>query len=138
RTLAALLRTLAALCAVTFLTKSKRAGKPSIMTKPASEPPAEDAPEAQPQAAIDPPAESLPVAHGSSWRERLRRVGAGLGPRRAEALFIWASRACVLAVLFSYVASWVTANQGMLFDPDLQNDDARTILFPFHHYGSQG
>ncbi|MCA1732090.1 MAG: hypothetical protein LC732_00625 [Acidobacteria bacterium] len=45
----------------------------------------------------------------------------------------------LLAVLFGvYVAGFVHANWGMLTDPALQNDDARTILFPFHAYGSEG
>lgn len=44
----------------------------------------------------------------------------------------------LLSLLGGYLAVWTQANFGMLFDADLQNDDARTIIFPFHRYGSQG
>lgn len=48
----------------------------------------------------------------------------------------WASRGALLATLAAYLSVWIGGNWGMLTNPDLQNDDARTILFPFHQYGS--
>lgn len=53
----------------------------------------------------------------------------------AAEIMRWASRLVLLAVVLLFVGRFVQANWGMLFDPDLQNDDARTILFPFHQYG---
>jgi hypothetical protein len=44
----------------------------------------------------------------------------------------------LMLVLGAHLTSWVRSNAGMLFDPLLQTDDARTTLFPFHRYGSQG
>lgn len=37
-----------------------------------------------------------------------------------------------------YLIYWVMGNTVLLFDPFFQNDDARTLLFPFHLYGSDG
>jgi hypothetical protein len=47
---------------------------------------------------------------------------------------------CVLlwAVFAAYAATWVHAHWGYLFDPLLQNDDARTSLFQFHRWGPEG
>jgi hypothetical protein len=42
----------------------------------------------------------------------------------------------VLASLGAYGAAWLEFNQPMLTNPDLQSDDARTILIPFHRYDS--
>jgi len=40
-----------------------------------------------------------------------------------------------LALIFvCYAARWVACHWGLLADPRLQNDDARTALFPFHQY----
>lgn len=41
----------------------------------------------------------------------------------------------LLAVFGSYAVHWVFLHAGYLFVPALQNDDARTALFPFHQYG---
>lgn len=42
----------------------------------------------------------------------------------------------LLVVVFgAYAAHWVIMHGGYLFLPALQNDDARTALFPFHRYG---
>lgn len=50
---------------------------------------------------------------------------------------LWVTRALLAVLLGAYLAGFLEANWGMLTDPALQNDDARTILFPFHAYGSQ-
>lgn len=43
--------------------------------------------------------------------------------------------ALVLAFsLFAFLRSWLTSYSPALFDPNLQTDDARTALFPFHRY----
>lgn len=43
--------------------------------------------------------------------------------------------ALVLVLIFvGYGARWTVCHAGLLFDPGLQNDDARTALFPFHQY----
>ena len=49
-----------------------------------------------------------------------------------------ASTLAVLAVLSAYLTTWLQGNWGTLTDPLLQNDDARTSLFPFHRYGPEG
>ncbi len=43
---------------------------------------------------------------------------------------------CVLlcAIFLAYVGAWVHAHRGYLFDPQLQNDDARFGLFALHQY----
>jgi len=41
------------------------------------------------------------------------------------------------AIVVAYAGVWVNAHGGYLFDPLLQNDDARTSLFPFHEYGPE-
>jgi len=41
----------------------------------------------------------------------------------------------LVAVFGAYAAHWLTLHGGFLFLPELQNDDARTALFPFHRYG---
>ncbi|MCH2109945.1 MAG: hypothetical protein MK135_11480, partial [Polyangiaceae bacterium] len=48
----------------------------------------------------------------------------------------WLSWLCLLGVVGAYLATWVNGNWPMLTDPQLQNDDARTALFPFHRYGA--
>lgn len=57
---------------------------------------------------------------------------------RSERALLWVTRSLLAILLGVYVSSFAQANWGMLTDPALQNDDARTILFPFHAYGSQG
>ena len=46
------------------------------------------------------------------------------------------SAVAVLASLAAYASVWLGFNQPMLLNPDLQSDDARTILIPFHRYDS--
>ena len=45
------------------------------------------------------------------------------------------STAVLVAVFGVYAAHWLHLHGGFLFVPSLQNDDARTALFPFHRYG---
>ena len=49
-----------------------------------------------------------------------------------------ASRALLWCLLVGYVFLWMAGNHGLLFDPLLQTDDARTSLFPFHQYEKGG
>lgn len=46
------------------------------------------------------------------------------------------TRALLLTVFLAYLARWVACHFGLLCDPALQNDDARTALFPFHQYAA--
>jgi hypothetical protein len=46
------------------------------------------------------------------------------------------SIAAVLATLALYGAAWLDFNWEMLTNPELQTDDARTSIFPFHRYAS--
>ncbi len=48
----------------------------------------------------------------------------------------WLSTALVLGVLGAYLWAWTQGNWPMLTDPNLQNSDARTSIFPFHRYDS--
>lgn len=41
----------------------------------------------------------------------------------------------LVAVFGFYAVHWALMHGGFLFVPELQNDDARTALFPFHRYG---
>ncbi len=59
------------------------------------------------------------------------------GPR-AQVAVHYASWALLLGVSSAYLGVWLHGNWGMLVDPGLQTDDARTTLFPFHRYGSAG
>lgn len=43
----------------------------------------------------------------------------------------------LLGVLGAYLATWLQGQWGMLTDPNLQNSDARTSIFPFHRYGPE-
>jgi hypothetical protein len=70
--------------------------------------------------------------------EAAGRVRILLSSLRSLLTLTWVSRACLLALLTLYLVSFGRENSGMLTDPALQNDDARTILFPFHTVGSQG
>ena len=63
---------------------------------------------------------------GLSW-ERLR-------PRTR---LHWVSCLLLWAIVLVYAVVWVNAHRGYLFDPLLQNDDARTSLFAYHQYGSE-
>lgn len=59
-------------------------------------------------------------------------------PKKSTPVLLWVTRALLALLLGAYLAGFLQANWGMLTDPALQNDDARTILFPFHAYGSEG
>ncbi|MHC5007467.1 MAG: hypothetical protein ACYTGF_08945, partial [Planctomycetota bacterium] len=50
----------------------------------------------------------------------------------------WVSCVLLWAVFGAYAATWIHAHWGYLFDPLLQNDDARTSLFQFHRWGPEG
>ncbi len=67
----------------------------------------------------------------------LRVASAVSSPRGARVLHV-VSMAVLVAVLGAYVAGFGVVNWGMLTDPRLQTDDARTSVFPFHRYGSEG
>ncbi len=66
------------------------------------------------------------------------------GPRsawrdlRPRGLVHWLCVGLLWAIFLTYVGFWIEGHWGMLFDPLLQNDDARTTLFPFHRYGPEG
>ena len=57
------------------------------------------------------------------WRRLAPRTAA----HRVSCALLWAA-------FLAYVGAWVHAHQGYLFDPHLQNDDARFGLFAFHQY----
>jgi hypothetical protein len=40
----------------------------------------------------------------------------------------------VTLIFLAYGGRWAACHWGLLFEPALQNDDARTALFPFHQY----
>ncbi len=67
-----------------------------------------------------------PRGHAVPWR--------ALRPRSR---LHWVSCGLLWAILAVYAATWIGAHDGYLFDPRLQNDDARTSLFPFHRYGPE-
>lgn len=73
---------------------------------------------------------------------QLQRLRASVNELRAHPALprvaSWVSTVCLLAVLGAYLATWLSGNWGMLTDPDLQTDDARTSLFPLHRYGPEG
>lgn len=50
----------------------------------------------------------------------------------------WLTVIVLLALLGLYLGIWITNHTQLLFNPDFQNDDARTALFPFHRYGPEG
>lgn len=47
----------------------------------------------------------------------------------------WSAVILLWGAFLVYLVSWVYGNSGFLFDPLLQNDDARTGVFLFHRYG---
>lgn len=61
-------------------------------------------------------------------------VSKGSTPRNLRA-FAAATTTLLLVLFAAYCVRWVAAHAGFLVDPQLQNDDARTALFPFHRYG---
>jgi hypothetical protein len=44
------------------------------------------------------------------------------------------STVLLATVFIAYLARWIFCHSGFLFEPAMQNDDARTALFPFHQY----
>ncbi|HEY6722557.1 MAG TPA: hypothetical protein VI197_00960, partial [Polyangiaceae bacterium] len=90
---------------------------------------------------------SILTPFGTRLARALAPVGAPLGRigRRCGRLFLHAraqralhivSAVAVLASFAAYASVWLGFNQPMLLNPDLQSDDARTILIPFHRYDS--
>jgi hypothetical protein len=66
--------------------------------------------------------------------------GRPAGPWRALFPRSWGARVAFLvlgACFVTYLGSWVRGHAGMLFDPNLQTDDARTALYVFHRYGPE-
>lgn len=63
------------------------------------------------------------------------RVGRLRGRRRP-----WhgAARVLLCGLFAAYLVVWVQGHWGWLADPLLQNDDARTSLFPYHRFGPEG
>jgi hypothetical protein len=59
-----------------------------------------------------------------------RKRRPGLQPVRWRALGV----TIVTLVFIAYGGRWAACHWGLLFEPALQNDDARTALFPFHQY----
>lgn len=55
-----------------------------------------------------------------------------LGRRRS--LLHWASILVLGLVVVAYAHTWIRGFSEALFNPNLQTDDARTALFPFHRY----
>jgi hypothetical protein len=49
----------------------------------------------------------------------------------------WSAVIVLWGAFLVYFVSWVHGNAGLLFDPLLQNDDARTGVFPFHRWGPE-
>lgn len=54
--------------------------------------------------------------------------------RRRRSVLHWVSIWILLLVVVAYTETWVRGFSRALFDPNLQTDDARTALFPFHRY----
>lgn len=54
--------------------------------------------------------------------------------RRPRSELHWLSIAFLVFVALAYASTWVRGFSEALFDPNLQADDARTALFPFHRY----
>ncbi|MET0411204.1 MAG: hypothetical protein ABW217_07900, partial [Polyangiaceae bacterium] len=70
-------------------------------------------------------------------RERWRNTARALWACRPKGIAHWLSVLLVWAVLGVYLASWIQGNWTYLSDPNWQNDDVRTALFPFHRYGPE-
>lgn len=82
------------------------------------------------------------MRRSSALRVQLERLGSVLRAawRRppVQKALEWVSAAALLLVLGAYLATWLEGQWGMLTDPNLQNSDARTSVFPFHRYGPEG
>ena len=64
-----------------------------------------------------------------------RRPGLPWRTLRPRTTLHWVSCLLLWAIVGAYAGTWINAHWGYLFDPLLQNDDARTSQFPFHLYG---
>lgn len=67
-----------------------------------------------------------------------RRLAGSLRRWLGTSSSLFLSQVLVLGLLAAYLGVWLSLNWPMLTDVRLQNDDARTILFPFHRYGPEG
>ncbi len=65
------------------------------------------------------------------------RPGLSWGRLRPRTTLHWVSCLVLWVIVVAYAGVWVNAHSGYLFDPLLQNDDARTSLFPYHLYGPE-
>jgi len=65
-----------------------------------------------------------------------RRVGNVFESSRVQRVLAVVSSVALLGAFAAYGAVWLGFNRAMLTNPDLQSDDARTILIPFHRYDS--
>jgi hypothetical protein len=115
----------------------------SKMSEQETEPPrteSEDVDSASPLQIIQNPAHNSDDGAAAAMRQTTGQLGgafvAFVQSNRFVQAAAWLSRAALLVLLGAYLLSWLQGNWGMLTNPDLQNDDARTILFPFHAYGS--
>ncbi len=72
------------------------------------------------------------MTYVQEFRSRLHRSGIGSQPRRVTADSL--SRVLLATIFIAYLVRWTFCHAGFLIDPALQNDDARTALFPFHRY----
>jgi hypothetical protein len=61
-------------------------------------------------------------------------------PRTAlpRTLLHWLSAFALWAVIIAYFWEWANGHWPMLTNPDLQQDDARTAIFPYHRWGPEG
>jgi hypothetical protein len=69
--------------------------------------------------------------------ERLTTLAKSKLERIEPSLLQTGSRLLLAAVAALYLFLWIWNNSGLLFDPLQQGGDARTVLFPFHRYGSE-
>ncbi|MCC6213638.1 MAG: hypothetical protein IT376_02130 [Polyangiaceae bacterium] len=78
------------------------------------------------------------LVSGAAWRARWGSVRLRAHQRlrvlRPRGPAEWATSVLLAAVLGAYLVHWARGNSGMLFDPLLQTDDARTVIFPFHRH----
>src|ERR1700753_2709086 len=49
----------------------------------------------------------------------------------------WASAVLVVLVFLMFFLGWIERQPELLYDPNYENDDVRTALFPFHRYGPE-
>lgn len=77
---------------------------------------------------------AAPVA-AALWRA-FHQVQRFLSHRTTQRVLHILSILLVLGTFGAYMTAWFEFNLPMLSNPDLQSDDARTSLFPFHRYAS--